>query len=280
MSPEARASGFFLRWSRHLRGHERPRPSRWVAVSCGLCRLTPLLRSEADVALPEFFSLIPSLSGDQGPHLGGRPACLTRPPLATCHAHGPEASGPVPASAGLPIKTAEARRMGAEGPGSGSPNAGGCWLESRPSPDAHRRPPATTRRRARCGHDRHSGRPASAGLRPGPRLREAPVWEARGAGGCPLVCDDSFPSCDLAAGLLLLHTRPRHADLSPDSARARATCPRPRSEGPIGGHDRLRLAVAPRPISRSLRRQKSSRLSFQNYVLRGHGKRTVDPAHL
>lgn len=183
MSPEARASGFFLRWSRHLRGHERPRPSRWVAVSCGLCRLTPLLRSEADVALPEFFSLILSLSGDQGPHLGGRPACLTRPPLATCHAHGPEASGPVPASAGLPIKTAEARRTGAEGPGSGSPNAGGCWLESRPSPDAHRRPPATTRRRARCGHDRHSGRPASAGLRPGPRLREAPVWEARGAGG-------------------------------------------------------------------------------------------------
>lgn len=119
-----------------------PRPSRWVAVSCGLCRLTPLLRSEADVALPEFFSLIPSLSGDQGPHLGGRPACLTRPPLATCRAHGPEASGPVPASAGLPIKTAEARRTGAEGPGSGSPNAGGCWLESRPSPVSL---PATSR---------------------------------------------------------------------------------------------------------------------------------------
>lgn len=114
----------------------------------------------------------------------------------------------------------------------------------------------------------------------GPGCVRLPCGRRAGRGGCPLVCDDSFPSCDLAAGLLLLHTRPRHADLSPDSARARATCPRPRSEGPIGGHDRLRLAVAPRPISHSLRRQESSRLSFQNYVLRGHGKRTVDPAHL
>lgn len=82
MSPEARASGFLLCWSQHLRGHVSAQLSRWVAVSCWpvqkdiQCHLTPLLCPKAYIALPEFFSLILSLSGDKGPHLGGSPPVL------------------------------------------------------------------------------------------------------------------------------------------------------------------------------------------------------------
>lgn len=173
MSPEARASGFLLCWSQHLRGHVSTQLSRWVAVSSWpvqkdiQCHLTPLLCPKAYIALPEFFSLILSLSGDRGPHLGGSPpvlhACLW---LRTAHTglRHPARCRP---QRGLPSKWP---RIGGGEPRGQDPalETPVVRLESRPSPNTHQRPPYTIRRSTCCRHDRHTGHPASTGLSPGP----------------------------------------------------------------------------------------------------------------